>query len=80
MDEPPAVVALLVDGSEVPWRAVTATILDLAACGLVEVDATTDDIRATRRAAPDGLASFEHRCLRLVRASPQRWPTLATRR
>ncbi|MGH9134962.1 MAG: DUF2207 family protein, partial [Ilumatobacteraceae bacterium] len=64
--EPPAVVALLTNGYEIPPTAVTATALDLASRGWIQLaDADSEVIVFTRGSGEQGdaLRPFEHQVL-----------------
>lgn len=64
--EPPAVVALLTNGYEVPNTAVTATALDLAARGWIRLSSVDGEVAAVTRGNPhegDSLLAFEQQVL-----------------
>ena len=67
-DETPALVDLLVGGFEVEDDAVPATVVDLAARRLIEIDAVGDrtTIRVRQSAARDELTAYEQRVLRHI--------------
>jgi hypothetical protein len=66
--EPPAVVNLLTHGFRVTADAVPATLLDLAARGVVTLQHRGPDVFVCRLGAvPDGLTSYEQRVVALLR-------------
>jgi len=68
-DEPPALANMLANGFEPTREAIPATVLDLAARGVVDVEEVGNDrfqIRLRVRSAPSDLLPFERRVLGLL--------------